>query len=253
MVKPGLSLIQRIKVVARRMGIELTRFDPSSTDDARRMRILARHGITLTLDVGANVGQYAQQLRMSGFKGRIVSFEPLPESFAQLTLNAASDENWECLHVALGVSDHLAEIGVGEASVTSSLLPVEPQLASIPGWRRTGIEKIHVMPLDAIAPTLIASNDKTFLKLDVQGYELLVLQGARETIPHVDVVETEMLLFPHYIGQPSYREVIEFLHEAGFTLASVEPGYIDSASGYVTWMDGIFVRTPNHDEVDPII
>jgi FkbM family methyltransferase len=244
LVISGLSLVQRVKGVARRLGVELTRFDPSSTIDARRMRILAAHGITLALDVGANTGQFARLLRMSGFKGRIVSFEPLSDAFAQLERSTTEDENWECLQVALGVSNEIAEIGVGESSVTSSLLTVEPQLASIAGWRRTGTESVRVVPLDSLAPTLIRRDDKPFLKMDVQGYELVVLQGATETLGHVEVIEVELMLSSHYVDQSSYLEVLEFLHRAGFSLVSVEPGYVHPSSGHVSWIDGIFIRAP---------
>jgi FkbM family methyltransferase len=238
----GLTLIQRIKVVARRFGVELTRFDPSSTIDARRMRILSAHGVTLALDVGANTGQYARQLRMSGFRGRIVSFEPVSDAFAQLKRHATTDENWECLQMALGRSDDVAEIEVGQSSVTSSFLALEPHLSSNLDWRRVRAEKVHVARLDSLAPSLIATNDRPFLKMDVQGYELHVLQGASQTLGQVDVVEAEMTLTAHYVDQASYLDIIEFLHEAGFGLASVEPGYVDPSSGYVSWIDGIFVR-----------
>lgn len=66
-------------------GIELRRYVPGRSEEAQFARLLAAHGIGLVLDVGANVGQYAGRLRTLGFRGRIVSFEPLPHAFARLT------------------------------------------------------------------------------------------------------------------------------------------------------------------------
>ena len=51
---------------------------------ARRLQIMKRAGISLVLDVGANVGQYAKIARKAGYKGQIVSFEPLGQAFSKL-------------------------------------------------------------------------------------------------------------------------------------------------------------------------
>ena len=50
--------------------------------------------IDTVLDIGANKGQYAQSLRRFGFKGRIISFEPLNKEFNILQKNSKNDSNW---------------------------------------------------------------------------------------------------------------------------------------------------------------
>src|SRR5688500_2068285 len=69
-------------------------------EDARRVKLLESERIDLVLDVGANVGQYASKLRDAGYTGRIVSFEPYREAFAQLERNAARDPRWEARRLA---------------------------------------------------------------------------------------------------------------------------------------------------------
>ena len=62
------------------------------TATALRLRdCLTAHDINLVLDVGANIGEFVQKIRRLGYRGLVVSFEPNPEAFAQLTRRWGSD------------------------------------------------------------------------------------------------------------------------------------------------------------------
>src|SRR5687768_14879571 len=88
------------------------------------VRILEHHGITVVLDVGANVGQYATRLRQGGWAGRIVSFEPLPTARIALEQAAATDPLWEVAPpMALGASAGTVTLNVSAESDMSSTLP----------------------------------------------------------------------------------------------------------------------------------
>jgi hypothetical protein len=65
-------------------------------------RLLARLEVDCVLDVGANLGQYAVELRMIGFKGLVISFEPTPSLHAQIANWSKSHPNWKTMDVALG-------------------------------------------------------------------------------------------------------------------------------------------------------
>jgi FkbM family methyltransferase len=81
--------------------------------------------VQIVLDVGANSGQYATGLRKAGFKGRIVSFEPLSGPFSSLKRKASSDPLWDCRQCALGDSDGTISINVAaNAGQSSSVLPM---------------------------------------------------------------------------------------------------------------------------------
>merc|ERR1712083_1207607 len=68
--------------------------------------------------------------------------------------------------------------------------------------------------LDDLLPELFGSID--FLKLDVQGYELAVLQGAETALRDVLVLHTEVEFVEMYEKQPLFAEVDQFLRRAGF-------------------------------------
>jgi FkbM family methyltransferase len=96
------------------------------------VRILEHHGITVVLDVGANVGQYATRLRQGGWAGRIVSFEPLPTARVALEQAAASDPLWDVAPpMALGASAGTATLNVSPESDMSSTLPFLPEMADL--------------------------------------------------------------------------------------------------------------------------
>ncbi len=92
--------------------------------------------IDTVLDVGANVGQFGASLRSKGYRGRIVSFEPVASVFQTLAARAKADGNWEAYHCALGAETGEATIHVAEF-LSSALysLPLGPRLNSTVGQR----------------------------------------------------------------------------------------------------------------------
>lgn len=73
---------------AHALGLNIRRNNLETRPDWRLARFLAHHGVRTVLDVGANRGQFARELFDAGFKGRIVSFEALPDVHEALTSTA---------------------------------------------------------------------------------------------------------------------------------------------------------------------
>jgi FkbM family methyltransferase len=82
-------------------------------------------GVENVLDVGANVGQFAREIRLSGFGGNIFYFEPGSSPFESLAQAAAADSRWSVYKT--GMSDHLGDAVLhtwaGAGSAASSLRP----------------------------------------------------------------------------------------------------------------------------------
>jgi FkbM family methyltransferase len=212
-------------------------------EDRRRVQLLADRGVTLLLDGGANIGQYAVRTRWAGYEGRIVSFEPMRAAYAKLSARAEQDPDWECRREGLGSEVGDGEIHVSGNSHSSSLLEMkERHLRSAPGSAYVGSEEISLVTLDSIWDELVGASDRPFLKLDVQGFELEALRGARRSVSRLRGVEAELSLIPLHEGAPTYKEVIDHLEAAGFRLAGLEPGFFDPETAELLQADGIFVR-----------
>jgi FkbM family methyltransferase len=231
-----------IKSLLKQTGFELVKLPGRTLEN--RMKLLRTQGINLVLDAGANIGQYAGLLREIGYDQRIVSFEPLSAAYATLKAAADKDPNWEAVNVALGDMDGEIEINIaGGSSTSSSILDMLPAHTDIkPESAYVGKEPVSIYRLDTLFERYYRPGDKVLLKIDTQGYEKNVLEGAYQVLPYIQGVQLEMSLAPLYEGEMLYQEMIAYLAGLGFTLFSVEPGFTDKRTGRLLQMDGIFFR-----------
>jgi len=196
------------------------------------------------LDVGANDGPFARQLREAGYHGRIVSFEPQAAAYEALCRAAAADPLWECRNVALGVDEGEVALNIAANSSSSSLLEMSPlHVASAPESAYVGREQVSIQRLDSLAGELGIAEATVYLKVDVQGFELDVLRGAGAALERAVLVEAELSLVPLYKGAPRFEEVLNYLAELGFGVLSLEPVFIDPADGRLLQVDGILGRS----------
>jgi FkbM family methyltransferase len=207
----------------RRFGIEIrrTRTAWHPGEDRDLLDFIADRGIDTVLDVGANVGQFGELLRTKGYRGKIVSFEPISSEHRTLAAIAAADGNWQTNNFALGAKAGSATINVADVSVFSSILPSTIAAANYDcnvAVSRTEI--IDVRTLDEVCPDLPGN---VLLKIDTQGYERQVLEGARHTLPGFKGVLLELPIVHLYEGTWQFHEAIAFMAEAGFIPAQIHP------------------------------
>jgi FkbM family methyltransferase len=229
----------------RKFGYDFLRHNKDNFVSLRRAHILQSKQINLLLDIGANVGTYAITARHTGYKGFIISFEPLTKSYHILKKNAVSDPKWYCQQLAIGETDSVVEINVSNHITSSSLLPILLKHVEVaPNSAYIGKEKIQMKRLDnALADIKMTIDDKSVcIKADVQGYEKFVLEGATDTLKYTSIIEIELSFFPLYETSPLFIDIVEYLAKIGFSLVSIEPVFSDPKTGYVLQADGIFVR-----------
>ncbi len=209
-------------------------------------RFIAHFGIDCVVDVGANAGQYATQLRKDvGFSGRIISFEPNPAVFARLAERARRDRAWEVHNIALSDVDGTADFNVMAADQFSSLNPPSEGLEPIFA-ERNRIEKslaVSCRRLDGLMDELGLSHGDgtTLLKLDTQGHDAQVCAGAGAMLRGFAGVQTELAVRPLYSGGVDYGQMIAALAEFGFVPNAI---FANNKGHFplLVEMDGLFVR-----------
>jgi FkbM family methyltransferase len=207
---------------------------------------LLHHEIELLFDVGANAGQYALYSRQQGYTGNIVSFEPLSQAHEVLMENAKSDRKW-IIHerCALGSTPGEAEINISQNSYSSSLLPMlDAHSDAAADSISCGKEYVKILTLDSIFNTYRRNKERVFLKIDTQGYEKQVLDGANDCIKQIKGVQLELSVVPLYETQELYEYFFRLFKDNGFELWSILPGFSDAKTGRMLQFDGIFVRPP---------
>jgi FkbM family methyltransferase len=193
------------------------------------LRRFFRHfEIDCVFDVGANAGQYARMLRQRvGYRGQIISYEPIPERVATMRAAAADDPAWVVEELALDASEGHATFNVFAVDEFSSLHALS-DLA-----RRQFREHVNLTRrIDVRTNTLANELDKyqarlgfrrPYLKLDTQGHDLSVAAGAGERLRDFVGLQSELAIQRLYDGAPSFEEALEFYRSRGFELSALVP------------------------------
>lgn len=232
-----------IKQRLRAAGYEIVGRSAFMAPEGLRSALLEAYGISLVIDIGANVGQFASTLRGLGYKGRMVSFEPLSSAFAILEEKCSSDAKWSAYNYAIGDFDGTSTINIAGNSQSSSLLSMKAlHEAAAPESRYLGTEEITVRRLDGLFSKLYASGESVFLKIDTQGFEKRVLSGAQSILPLIDTIQLEMSFFPLYDDEMLFPEMYGHLKSNGYELVSIIPGFSEQGSGRLLQADGLFRR-----------
>jgi FkbM family methyltransferase len=236
------SLVRRF---AHQLGLEVVRYDGRRFVARKRVEVIRATGANIVLDVGAGIGQFAGGLRSEGFAGPIVSFEPVGETFSELQRRAAADPAWTCVNFALAERPGDAVINVAGNLWSSSLLPMrrEHEVAA-PASAYVGEETVRLARLDSL--DVIGHADRAYLKIDVQGAESAVLDGAAGVLDRIVAAELELSLAKLYEGQDLLWALRERMRAERFALVWLgESIFRNPATDEILALDGIFVRLPD--------
>ncbi len=208
-----------------------------------RVKLLNHFNIQTILDIGANTGQFAYYTREFGYKNKIISFEPQTDAYNILKKFAKNDPDWQTVNSAIGNMDGEIEINISSNSQSSSILDIMPaHLKSAPESFYEKKEDVGIHKLDTVIGDYVDDLEKTYLKIDTQGYEKNVLDGAKESLEKIKGLQLELSFVELYKGETLITDMLNLINEMGFTMFSLEPGFYDKKTGRLLQVDGIFYR-----------
>jgi FkbM family methyltransferase len=212
--------------------------------DAQKI-LLSAMGIAkpVILDIGAHRGETAERYRSSFPRASIYCFEPFPQSSEALRKKFSNDPDTTIISSAVADRPGQRLLHVNEIDQTNSLLP-------------EAITSRRYLPKQAFTTAMIEAEVTSIdefvrnyplkrldiLKMDVQGGELMALEGAAETLKRkqIHVIYSEIMFVPHYENQPLLHEIWNYLSQFGYTLF----GLYDlrkATNGQLRYGDALFV------------
>ncbi len=206
---------------------------------------LAQHQFHTVLDVGANTGQFAREIREFLPDANLVCFEPLPEPYAELEAWADSEGEWvSTMPYALGEESGEVEMFLHEDhSESSSLLKTTELKGELyPFTRSQRPVTIQQRTLDACTAEMGLQVDRgTLIKLDVQGFEDRVIKGGKQTFRSAGACILEVNLDPLYESQASFAGLVSLLDELGYEYAgNMNQTYADDF--HCIYIDAVFIN-----------
>ena len=207
--------------------------------------LLVNYEVNCVFDVGANKGQYGKQLRDFGYKGRIVSFEPVPDALAKLRKAAERDRDWQVRPFALGRSASVQDMHLGWKTMNSLLEPSEYGQKRYKRFADTSsTTQVELRRLDEIMDEALEgiAEPRPFLKMDTQGFDMEVFAGAGERMGEFVGMQSEVAALQLYEGSPHMSEAIAAYEDAGFEITGMYPVTREGNTGRVVEFDCVMAR-----------
>jgi FkbM family methyltransferase len=238
------------KVVVKPLGwagFSLQRIRSQQKQPYSLAGFLRSRDINVIIDVGANRGQFADNVFKQGFRGRIISFEPILELANDLEQGARRRSNWEIRPFALGESGGEALLNVSASDDFSSFKEHARESEDIfDGIATKHTQRAAVRRLDETDIGLCSAS-RIFIKSDTQGYDREVLNGATRILPQVLGIQVEVPIHQLYKDTWTFSEAVCHLGKIGFVPAQFWPvtTFPDDPASAVE-LDCIFRRTAHY-------
>lgn len=234
------------KALARNLNRELHYGLRGITKDAfnDQLGLLSGTKVQTIFDIGANIGRTTAEYTSLFPESTIYSFEPFPEAFQKLRRRFKGHSLVKPVQVAVSAKTGKKKFHVYQDSATNSLLPTADGAeywADSPNAIKPDKQiEVPVTTIDSFCRQQLI-DEIQILKMDIQGGELMALQGAREKLKESSIllIYTECLFVPIYEGQAFFYEICSLLSSYGYKLFDMY-NFAYARNGQIKWCDAIF-------------
>ena len=227
-----------IKKITRFFGIELKKYKPKPN----YFDFIKSLNIKTIIDIGANTGQFAKEIRTKLPNAKIYSFEPLKEVFDNLNENFARDTKFKALNMALGDKKQEVEINKSSYLPSSSILEMtDVHKTLFPHTKDHTKELAKIDRLDDVVRDLKIEKE-ILIKVDVQGFEDKVINGGIQTFQKARIIIIETSFKNLYFGQPTFETLYQKLKFLDFSYFGSLQQKINSKTGEIISEDSIFLK-----------
>ena len=226
-IQKPLNLLRQLLPYRYKQGIKRLLGLPSARlhDDWKLLEMLGKQDDShIIFDLGAHNGWFTHCWLDWCPLAEVHAFEPYHPAYKKLSLKFNQNDNVTINNFGVGDSEEQSNLNVLESSkISNSFLTPDQQtwdeISYVTG--EVNETKVNLTCLDSY---VTAKNiERIFLiKIDVQGYELKVLNGAEKILDRVDHIFVESALRPLYQDAPLFTEVYEKLYQCGFHLISMQ-------------------------------
>ncbi len=235
----AVEIVER-KRLRRLRGTRASWLARGHLDSLELIEIAAQAGARVFFDVGAAIGTWSLLCRALVPESIVVALEPQPRQCAQFRMHTAGLRDVTLLEVAAGAADETRPLLVTNLPDASSLLPLTPE-----GERTWGLHAAAAVPVQTYALDGLIQRHQLpwpdLIKLDVQGFELEVLKGARLALQKARWVLAEVSFRPFYEKQVLFPELAQHLERAGFHASAF--GHSVKAGVSLDQVDVLFQRS----------
>ncbi len=241
-----MKINKKIKKFFLSIGLDVKKYRPDTKHEVLFCKMLKEFDINMIFDIGANEGQFGVSMRDIGYTGGMVSFEPLTTAHQILIANSKKDKLWKVAsQMAIGDLDGEIVINIASNSESSSILNMlDSHTDADENTAYIGNEKVRIAKLDSVYQDYVDNDSRIFMKIDTQGYEDKVLNGAKEFLKKVIGLQLEASLIPLYDNQKLFDEMIANLKSLGFEVWSITPLFSNVRTGRQLQVDITFFREP---------
>jgi len=214
-------------------------------------RLLQSRQFGTILDIGANEGQFARIARELWPHAIVHSFEPLPHVHATLAANFAGDPLTHAHNIALSAQAGSQVMHWSAFSPSSSLLPMaQLHRDEWPQSAQHSEVEVRLERLDDWAGSVGAPAGPMLVKIDVQGFEVQVIEGGQDVLRNAEIVVLEISFVEFYEGQPLFAEIHDRLQALGFAYRGNFEQFNSKDGTRALYADAIFENARSKDTHD---